>query len=152
MTAALTPEHLLTPGEVAALLGIDPKQVARKANAGVFTYIRTPGAKGPGHRRFPAAQFEGLVNVAERTRERSAVATLRRVRGLHLPFRHRVGPVCRGCSKVAGRPVPHPCPTWLVVNGGEDVGEFVPVDAPAELGPDEAALTDVVQVLGEPGR
>ena len=41
-------EQLLTSGEVALMFGVDPKTVARWANAGLIGSIRTPG----GHRRF----------------------------------------------------------------------------------------------------
>ncbi len=40
--------ELLTPREVAALFGVDPKTVARWANEGQLTTVRTLG----GHRRF----------------------------------------------------------------------------------------------------
>lgn len=43
----------LSPGEVAALFGVNPKTVIRWAQEGKLTAIRTPG----GHRRFPADQF-----------------------------------------------------------------------------------------------
>ena len=42
------PRELLTPGEVASLLRVDPKTVTRWAAAGRLRSVRTPG----GHRRF----------------------------------------------------------------------------------------------------
>ena len=52
---------LLTAAEVAALFGVDPKTVARWAQAGEITSIRTPG----GHRRFPQAQVRALLGAQE---------------------------------------------------------------------------------------
>lgn len=40
--------EVLTPGEVAALLGVSPKTVARWASSGALPHFRTPG----GHRRY----------------------------------------------------------------------------------------------------
>lgn len=40
--------RLLTPGEVAEMLDVDPKTVTRRAKAGKLTSIRTLG----GHRRY----------------------------------------------------------------------------------------------------
>ena len=58
MTAPLTPEPLLTPGEVAALFHVDPKTIRRWADTGRFpggTVVRTPGgAKRQGPRRYKA--------------------------------------------------------------------------------------------------
>lgn len=42
------PEHLLTPGEVAAAFRVEPKTVARWARSGRLPAVRTLG----GHRRF----------------------------------------------------------------------------------------------------
>jgi excisionase family DNA binding protein len=51
----VTEEHeLLTPGEVAKLLRVDPKTVTRWARAGLIECIKTPG----GHRRFPRVAVE----------------------------------------------------------------------------------------------
>lgn len=51
------PAHgLLTPGEVAELLRVDPKTVARWAQAGMLASVRTPG----GHRRFSQLQVMSL--------------------------------------------------------------------------------------------
>jgi excisionase family DNA binding protein len=43
---------LLTPGEVAELVHVDPKTVTRWARAGILSSIRTPG----GHRRYSRPQ------------------------------------------------------------------------------------------------
>lgn len=50
-------EKLLTPAEVAGLFRVDPKTVARWANSGRLTSIRTPG----GHRRFRESQVRALL-------------------------------------------------------------------------------------------
>lgn len=50
-------EGLLTPGEVAALLRVDPKTVTRGASAGRLGSIRTLG----GHRRFREAEVQALL-------------------------------------------------------------------------------------------
>ncbi|MEV0843633.1 BldC family transcriptional regulator [Actinocatenispora sera] len=55
-TPAVTAE-LMTPGEVAALLRVDPKTVTRWAAAGRIGSIRTPG----GHRRFRADEVRAIV-------------------------------------------------------------------------------------------
>lgn len=47
---------LLTPGEVAALLRVDPKTVTRWARSGILDSIRTPG----GHRRYSVAQISAV--------------------------------------------------------------------------------------------
>ena len=52
------PDHLLTPGEVAALFRVDPKTVTRWATAGRLCSIRTPG----GHRRFRESEVQDLLN------------------------------------------------------------------------------------------
>lgn len=48
---------LLTPGEVARLLRVDPKTVTRWASQGRISSIRTPG----GHRRFNAIEIMNIV-------------------------------------------------------------------------------------------
>lgn len=48
-------DRLLTPGEVAKLLRVDPKTVSRWAQAGKLASIRTPG----GHHRVA----ESVVNA-----------------------------------------------------------------------------------------
>lgn len=56
MTDPAAPD-LLTPGEVAALLRVDPKTVSRWAAAGLVDSIKTPG----GHRRFRRSDIERLA-------------------------------------------------------------------------------------------
>jgi excisionase family DNA binding protein len=59
VTKPIKPEvPLLTPGEVAAMLGVDPKTVSRWARAGKLSAIRTPG----GHRRYSKTEVTGLLN------------------------------------------------------------------------------------------
>jgi excisionase family DNA binding protein len=53
----LLQERLLTAGEVAALLRVDPKTVTRWAASGRITSIRTPG----GHRRFRESEVRAIV-------------------------------------------------------------------------------------------
>lgn len=48
---------LLTPAEVAALFGVDPKTVTRWARNGLLEPVRTLG----GHRRYPAEQVHRLL-------------------------------------------------------------------------------------------
>lgn len=50
-------DRLLTTGEVAALLWVDPTTVRRWSDAGRLTCLRTPG----GHRRYPAAGVQTLL-------------------------------------------------------------------------------------------
>lgn len=52
------PPALLTPAEVAALFGVDPKTVTRWARTGLLNPVRTLG----GHRRYPADQVRKLLN------------------------------------------------------------------------------------------
>jgi len=54
-----TADHMLTPGEVAALFRVDPKTVTRWASAGRIASIRTPG----GHRRFREADVKALLHA-----------------------------------------------------------------------------------------
>ncbi len=56
MIAANETDYLL-PKEVAALLHVSPKTVARWATLQKLPYVKTLG----GHRRFPADQIEALV-------------------------------------------------------------------------------------------
>lgn len=51
------PEALLTPGQAALILGVDPKTVARYAREGKLSFIRTLG----GHRRFKAEEIRELA-------------------------------------------------------------------------------------------
>lgn len=50
----------MTPGEVAAILRVDPKTVGRWAKQGKITYFRTPG----GHRRFLRKQIMEMIKDA----------------------------------------------------------------------------------------
>lgn len=54
-------EALLTPGEVALLMRVDPKTVTRWAAAGRVSSVRTLG----GHRRFTAAVVRQLLKEHE---------------------------------------------------------------------------------------
>lgn len=54
---SLTPEQLLTPGEVAALFRVDPKTVTRWAQQGKLSAVRTLG----GHRRYRADEVHALL-------------------------------------------------------------------------------------------
>lgn len=56
MTEQNRPERLLSPGEVADILGVDPKTVARWAVAGSIPFTRTVG----GHRRYKPADVYRL--------------------------------------------------------------------------------------------
>ena len=58
MATDLGVEALLTPAEVASLFRVDPKTVARWANAGKITTVRTLG----GHRRFHQSEIRGLLS------------------------------------------------------------------------------------------
>ena len=58
MSAAVQPDRLLTPREVAALYGVNPKTVTRWAAAGRIPSIKTPG----GHRRYPESVVRALLN------------------------------------------------------------------------------------------
>ena len=51
------PEAVLTPGQAALILGVDPKTVARYAREGKLSFFRTLG----GHRRFNAAEIRALA-------------------------------------------------------------------------------------------
>jgi hypothetical protein len=57
-------DRLLTPGEVAAIMRVDPKTVTRWANARKklpngkpFTSVKTPG----GHRRFRESEVRAML-------------------------------------------------------------------------------------------
>lgn len=58
LTDAEQAEDLLTPQQVADLLGVDPKTVTRWAAAGKLDHIRTVG----GHRRFRRSAIEPYLN------------------------------------------------------------------------------------------
>jgi excisionase family DNA binding protein len=49
----------LRPAEVAELLSVSPKTVSRWAKEGKLPFLKTLG----GHRRYPAAEIQKLVNV-----------------------------------------------------------------------------------------
>jgi excisionase family DNA binding protein len=51
-------EHLMTPGEVAALFRVDPKTVTRWAKSGKLASIRTLG----GHRRYRSSEVQALLD------------------------------------------------------------------------------------------
>ena len=55
--AQVVKRDLLTPGEVARILRVDPKTVTRWASQGRIQSVRTPG----GHRRFYAAEIMGIA-------------------------------------------------------------------------------------------
>jgi len=48
---------MLSPGDVARELGVDPKTVTRWANAGILDCIRLPG----GHRRFSREHVDKML-------------------------------------------------------------------------------------------
>lgn len=52
------PEPMLTPAEVAEMFRVDPKTVARWAQAGKLTFVRTLG----GHSRFFESEIRALLN------------------------------------------------------------------------------------------
>lgn len=52
----------LSPGEVAAMFGVDPKTVASWARAGRLTVIRTMG----GHRRYLASEVLAILGKDKR--------------------------------------------------------------------------------------
>ena len=55
---------LLTPGEVAKLLRVDPKTVTRWAQAGKLSSTRTPG----GHRRYKESEVRALLTGTPQSR------------------------------------------------------------------------------------
>lgn len=55
--ASMDDNALLTPGEVAAAMRVDPKTVTRWAAAGKISAIRTLG----GHRRFKAGDLKRML-------------------------------------------------------------------------------------------
>lgn len=54
------PEPLLTPGQVAAMFGVDSKTVTRWAKSGKLTALRTTG----GHRRYRQSDIQALLEGA----------------------------------------------------------------------------------------
>jgi hypothetical protein len=137
------PGRLLSASQVAKLLGCDVKSVARKAQRGELRFIRTLGVKSHGHRRYPASQFVDLLNPDATPEQQTAVALIRQVRLLHRGYRHGDRQACRHCSRLAGRPIWAPCPTWQVLTGSS-----VPVGG-VLFTPDGDAFADVGAVLGE---
>lgn len=53
-------DDLLTPSEAAAIFRVDPKTVARWAETGKLSSIRTLG----GHRRYSSAEIQALLTHA----------------------------------------------------------------------------------------
>ena len=49
--------EMLTPGEVASLLRVDPSTVTKYANKGKLRVFRTPG----GHRRYYADEIRAII-------------------------------------------------------------------------------------------
>jgi excisionase family DNA binding protein len=60
-TPDIMDEKLLTPGEVAKLLRVDPKTVCRWANDGRISRLKTPG----GHSRFRESEIRALLTTPE---------------------------------------------------------------------------------------
>lgn len=58
-------ERLLTPGEIASMLRVDPKTVTRWAKAHKLSCVRTLG----GHRRFPESEIKRLIEASRQERE-----------------------------------------------------------------------------------
>lgn len=56
-----TPDDYMTTGDVAKILQVSPKTVARWAKEGKLPHILTLG----GHRRFPAAAILGIARRLE---------------------------------------------------------------------------------------
>lgn len=56
-TKDFSSEPLLTPGQAATILGVDPKTVARYAREGKLSFTRTLG----GHRRFSEDEIRTLA-------------------------------------------------------------------------------------------
>lgn len=54
-------DDLLTPAEAAAIFRVDPKTVARWAEMGKLSTIRTLG----GHRRYSSAEIQALLMHAD---------------------------------------------------------------------------------------
>lgn len=71
-------EDLLTPGEVAHLLRVDPETVLRWKKDGKLSSVRTPG----GHRRYPKGRISELLDAEPATGE--VVEALEKVHALAL--------------------------------------------------------------------
>jgi excisionase family DNA binding protein len=59
MTASFA--QLMTPAEVAAAFRVTTRTVAQWSRAGRLHAVRTPAAKGYGHRRYRRADVEALL-------------------------------------------------------------------------------------------
>lgn len=57
----MTPDPILSPREVAAMLGVHPKTVTRWAKDGKITAVRTLG----GHRRYRASEVRRVMEAAQ---------------------------------------------------------------------------------------
>lgn len=55
----ITEEKMLTPGEVAAMFGVNSQTLARWARTGKVPSIKTPG----GHRRYREAEIRALLEA-----------------------------------------------------------------------------------------
>jgi len=56
-------DRLLTPGEVAKMLRVNPKTVSRWAAAGMLPCVRTPG----GHRRYRESVIKAVLEKGMNT-------------------------------------------------------------------------------------
>ncbi|MBT2263516.1 BldC family transcriptional regulator [Rhodococcus erythropolis] len=63
-------EQWLTPGQVAALFGVNPKSVTRWAQAGKIGYTRTVG----GHRRYRGSDIYLLLDASQSVGQALAAA------------------------------------------------------------------------------
>ena len=61
----MTPDKLLTPGEVALMFNVDPKTVTRWARARKIGSYRTPG----GHRRVSPAEARAFLAASRQDPE-----------------------------------------------------------------------------------
>jgi excisionase family DNA binding protein len=53
-------DDVITPGEAAKMLGVDPKTLTRWANKNMIPSFRLPG----GHRRYKLKDIEAIRNAA----------------------------------------------------------------------------------------
>jgi excisionase family DNA binding protein len=67
INGAFEHERLMTPQEVATAFRVDPKTVARWAQAGKLTSVRTLG----GHRRFREAEIQALLTASREDKNHS---------------------------------------------------------------------------------
>lgn len=68
--------QLLTPGEVARVVRVDPKTVTRWAQAGRINAIKTPG----GHKRFPLEIVISMLVDNGATREEALALIAHKIR------------------------------------------------------------------------